>query len=129
MEPTKESTPATLASSPAPKRARRSWALRFDAADGSALTIRASRNRDGSARTEVSHGTAPDPKTRKRTTTRGATEQHATMEAATKRQSELAAQATKLGWRQREVRGGGFVRRADAFDAAHLPAPGKSAKK
>ncbi len=111
------------------KRARRSWALRFDAADGSTLTIRATRNSDGSARTEVSHGSAADPKTKKRTTTRGATEQHATMEAATKRQGELAAQATKLGWRQREARGGGFVRRADAFDAAHLPAPGRATAK
>ncbi len=109
---------------PKTKRERRSFALRFEGADGSRLTIKASRQKDGSAKTEVTHGVRDGKKWKN---VRGATETHPNFEAATKRQSELAAQAMKLGWRKREARAG-FARKPDAFDAGHLPAPGKTKK-
>jgi hypothetical protein len=109
---------------PEAQRERRSFAVRFDGADGATLTIKATRNRDASAKTTVTHSTRDGKKVKH---ARGATEQHASIEAARKRLDTLTAEVSKLGWKKRQPRAG-FVRTPDAFDAAHLPAPGRPKK-
>jgi hypothetical protein len=64
----------------------------------------------------------------KRTNVRGATELHGNEAAAQAAVDRMVASAIKLGWVRREGRRG-FVARPDAFDAAHLPAASRTAKK
>ena len=55
---------------------------------------------------------------------RGASESHANMDAAKVRIETLRVQATKVGWAQGKVSGGGSPKK-DAFDFNSLPAPKK----
>jgi hypothetical protein len=61
---------------------------------------------------------------KKRKNTRGASGTHPSLDRAKVAMERLAATAVKAGWVKKE-RAGGFARKPDAFDAAHLPAPGK----
>jgi hypothetical protein len=59
--------------------------------------------------------------------TRGATQEHATADAARAALEKLAASAEKTGWRRSATRS--FLRAPDAFGLGDLPKPGKTAKK
>jgi hypothetical protein len=112
---------ATAPAAAAPK-APRSYSTTLGAADGTTtLRLMALRRSDGSAITFAIHTTV-DGKKRKHT--RGATETHASLDRAKVAMEKLAVTAIKAGWIRKE-RTGGFVRKPDSFDAAHLPAPGK----
>lgn len=103
------------------KRERRSWSVGLDGSDGGSLRVVARLRRDGTAQSFVVHTTKDGKKKRH---ARGATENHATIDAALARQEKLVVDAAKLGWKVHE-RAGGFARKPDAFAAANLPRPGK----
>jgi hypothetical protein len=101
-------------------RGRRNFNVRLDGASGSQMRVAAQRRKDGTAVTFVVRTG------KKKVHDRGATEEHASLQVAQARADALVAQLTKLGWKQREARGG-FARKPDAFDAEHLPGPGAPA--
>jgi hypothetical protein len=94
-------------------------AVNFRSADGSRLALYARVMRDG-FRAGAEHASPPNG-TGKRTYSRGATSQHATMAEALAQRDKLAEAAVKAGW-TRPV-GPVHVARPDAFDAANLPKP------
>jgi hypothetical protein len=103
------------------KKAReaRSYNVRLDA-PGETMLARAFRTRTGwRAEVVIISGSG------KRT--RGATSEHADEKAARAAVDEAAAKAAKLGWALRPARS--FKRAADAWDLAHMPAPGKPTSK
>jgi hypothetical protein len=115
-------TPNASASAPAAgPKAPRSYSTLLHGADGATLRIMALRRADGSAITFAIHGVKDG---KKRKNTRGASETHPNLDRAKVAMEKLAATAIKAGWVKKE-RAGGFARKPDAFDAAHLPAPGK----
>jgi hypothetical protein len=104
----------------------RSFSISLVAVDGgSMLRMTAILKKDGSAITFVVHTTKAT--NGKLQNTRGATEKHATLDAARTAIDKLVLDAVKLGWSMRKGRGG-FKAKPDAFDAKHLPAP-KTSKK
>lgn len=100
-----------------PAKARTS-SVAFRGDSGTELRLVLETRRDGSARTYAVHSTREGKKVRN---VRGATQRHASAEAA------RAAQVVKQGWVRKE-RVGGFAPKPDAFDATHLPAPAKPKK-
>ena|SRR5260221_2637778 len=104
------------------KRERKSFSVRLDGASGAQMRVTASKRRDG-AQTQVVHTTVDG---KKKASQRGATEDHPSIEAVRARADVLVAQAVKMGWKVREPHGG-FAKKPDAFDAAHLPGPGTAA--
>ena len=86
-------------------------------ASGSTMTLLATRRADGSAATTV---TTKDGKT----TMRGMTEIHESMEKAKQHLVGLAVKAEKLGWQRRL--NAGFASRPDAF--AELPKAPKAGR-
>lgn len=101
------------------KKPRRTFSVNLRGAENAALRITMKLKRDGTAVTYAVHSTKDG---KKRSNTRGATEHHATAEAAKAAQEKLVMQALKLGWARKE-RSGGFQAKPDAFDLAHLPVP------
>jgi hypothetical protein len=100
---------------------RRTYNVRLDGRDSATLHVRAILTKTG-ARSEAFYRAEMKGKP-----TRGASAEHATIEQAKAAVDALVLEAVKLGWKERITRA--FARRADQFDAAHLPAPGKAAKK
>lgn len=119
-----EMTTGTAAPAVAAKGSRTS-SVSFRGEAGTELRLVLETRRDGSARTYAVHSTREGKKVRN---ARGATQRHASAEAARAAQDRLAAQAVKQGWVRKE-RVGGFAPKPDAFDAAHLPAPAAKARK
>jgi hypothetical protein len=105
-------------------KAPRSFSTTLHGADGATLRIMALKRADGSAITFAVH-TVKDGKKRKNT--RGATEQHPSLDKAKVAMEKLAATALKAGWVKKE-RAGGFARKPDAFTSSSLPAA-KASKK
>jgi len=95
----------------------RSYGVRLVGADGELLWCRAIRVNAG-WRTEALHRSG-------KARARGASADHPTVEPARAALDKMVAAALKGGWTRREGRGGGFARRPDAFDLAHLPKPGR----
>jgi hypothetical protein len=117
---------ATPAAAPAAPKAPRSYSVTLSAVDGTTtLRLMALKRADGSAITFAIHTTVDG---KKRKNTRGATETHPSLDRAKVAMERLAATAIKAGWIRKE-RTGGFARKPDSFDAAHLPAPGKKGGK
>jgi hypothetical protein len=114
--------PAPTETKPAPKT-KRFFSVGLHGADGSTMRVTAALRKDGSATTYATH--TVQGAGGKRQSKRGATERHEDMAHARTAVEKLAASAVKLGWQRRAS---GFKARPDAFDAAHLPAPGAQAK-
>jgi hypothetical protein len=111
-------TPTT----PTPDRPKNKT-VRMTGADGSQLKIqlRVSK-KSGQITSAVVHSTSKNGSgTRVHAT--GARATHASMDEAGKAVFALVAAAQKIGWQQAAT----TVTKADAFDAAHLPVPGKVA--
>ena len=109
-----QTTIETPDKTPRPKDATpKSFGTRLTSEAGEQLLVRAHKTKAG-WRSEVRHKVG-------KVTTRGATQQHPTMEAARKAVETLAATAEKAGWVRKAARS--FARMPDAFDAAHLPRP------
>ena len=117
-QPTAIETPApTGAPSSPPAKEPKTATITLTAANGTVLTLRAHRLREG-AETFVTT-------TEGKTTTRGMTISHASFDIA---KAHIAASATKaetLGW-TRKPQGRGFVAKPDAF--SELPKAPKVAK-
>jgi hypothetical protein len=90
-------------------------------ASGALLRVIAERRREGAV-TFVVHSVRDGKRYRNE---RGATQRHASFEAAVARLAELTREAQKAGWTRRVPRAG-FERRPDAFD--HIPAPSNPSK-
>jgi hypothetical protein len=111
-EPTTEQQPTKA------KKARKSFTFGFAGPDGASLKLVLKLNKAGGATTYASH----KPKGGK--STRGATEQHATLEKAEVALKKLVEKATKLGWERKERKG--FQKTPDAF--TEIPAAAKAKK-
>lgn len=101
------------------KKERKSWSVRLEDGSGSMLRVAASKRGDGTARTQVIHTTRDG---KKKVNTRGATEQHATLELAKTAQAKIVAKAVAMGWRKTETRRG-FEAKPDQFSVETLPKP------
>lgn len=100
----------------------RTQTVTLTAPSGERLHVQAKLNKKtGAITSAVVHSSAKNGDG-KRTHARGATTTHATMDLAAQAVFALVTQATKLGW----VKTQPMARaKADAFDANHIPAPGK----
>lgn len=115
MSETKAATPKDQAAKARPVGAApRSFGVRLVGEAGDSMWLRAYATKAG-WRTEAVHRVG-------KKNTRGASAEHATLELARAAVEALARAAEKAGWARRERRGGGFVRRPDAFTAAGLEA-------
>jgi hypothetical protein len=108
---TAESRPAARDAQPV-AREPKSFGITLVSASGELLRLRAHRVKTGWI-TDVTHRVG-------KKNTRGATQHHATPEAARTAIEAVATRAAKAGWERRETR---IVRKEDAFDLAHLPTP------
>jgi hypothetical protein len=115
----KDATKDTPEATTKAKRERKSFSVRLNGANNAQMRITATKRKDGAAQTYAVHTTLDG---KKKVNRRGATEDHASIEAARKRVDVLVAHALKLGWKQREARSG-FARKPDAFTFDTLPAP------
>lgn len=112
-----ENTDTTKTTRPRPEGPR-SFGIRMRSGDET-LHLRGYKKKDG-WRSEARHKAG-------KVTKRGATADHPTIEAARKAVEALAATAERAGWVRKAARS--FARMPDAFSAANLPTPAKSAKK
>ena len=116
---------ATLTETPdAPKapKAPKSYSIRLLGQGAKEVQIIAYRTKAGFQLSATKY-TAKAVKGTKRAGERGASSTYATLEEAVKAAEKLSAAFIKAGWKRPERKGPGFVRKADAFDAAHLPKP------
>jgi hypothetical protein len=129
MTTTTTTTPATTIPDPERKEAQgttttrtkaakgsRSYSITLDGAAGAQLRLVAQRKADGSAVSYVVQVTKAAGG--KKTSTRGMTSKHASLEAARAAVEKMATEATspKLGWTRKE-RKTGFTPKPDAFTA------------
>lgn len=118
----------TTTPAPAAPKAPSSYSIRLVAGTSEMLLL--AYKTSAGFTSSVTVYTSPAVKGQRRAGQRGATATHPTLAAAKAALEKLAVEAVKKGWQRPEKKSlGGFVRKADAFDAAHIPAPAKAAKK
>jgi hypothetical protein len=104
------------------KKPRRTVSVGFSGPEGASLRISLRISKDGkSATTWASHKASKAAKS-----TRGATQNHATLAVAEEAFGKLAEKALKLGWVRRERKG--FVRQPDGFTEIPTPVKAKGKK-
>jgi hypothetical protein len=99
----------------------KSYSVTLRGADGATLQLVALRKADGTASSYAIHSTKAA--SGKRNSERGATQQHASFDAARAAVEKVATEAAKRGW-VRKPRTAGFAAKPDAFSLANLPAAG-----
>jgi hypothetical protein len=102
-------------------KAPKTYSVTLHGTEGATLRITATFRRDGTGVTWAAHTTKAA--NGKRHSERGATQQHATADAARAAVDKLAEESVKRGW-VRKTAQGGFRAKPDAFDVNSLPAPG-----
>jgi hypothetical protein len=107
----------------------KSFATSLRGEGGAVARATALRRKDGSYTTFVAVWDGKKNAEGKRITTRGATASYPTLEGAQGAVKKLAAGLVAKGWTEHKGGGRSFAARADAFDAANLPAPPKHIKK
>jgi len=125
-----QTTAPAAAAKPAPKprdpnAVPKSYGINLSDDEGNKVRILALRRKDGSFSSAVVYKIKKQDGTTEKK--RGASGDHANLEAARKHVDSLAAGMVKDGWKRRQG-GGGFKAAADAFTIDNLPKP-KNRKK